>query len=353
MRPKHKTIDTADLDIASSHAVPQSARNAAKNALIADRVLNRIIGRSKAADEVRTKIKQVANFDICVLITGESGTGKELAARAIHYLGPRRGKPFIPVNCGAIPENLFENEFFGHARGAYTDAGGQQNGLVGAAEGGTLFLDEIATTSTFVQVKFLRLLENREYRPLGDTQPRKVDIRIIAATNKSLPSLVEKELFREDFYYRLNVFNLHIPPLRNRREDIPILAEHFVAKYAKMYGKKINRIPSRLIESLCALPWRGNIRELENLMQRLIVLSPSETLDSSHLQNIADDAVDEPEHFRTAKARAVKAFERNYLTRILRRYRGNVAKAAAKCGKSRTAMWNLIKKHDLQPKSFR
>lgn len=353
MTSKPKISDTDDMIAGVPQTVDRENRASAKSKLREAHILNRIIGRSRAIKKVRAAIKQVADFDICVLITGESGTGKELAARAIHYLSSRKERAFIPINCGAIPDNLFENEFFGHAKGSFTGAGNEQTGLVKAAAGGTLFLDEISSISAPLQVKFLRLLENHEYKPLGDARPHKADIRIIAATNKNLSIMVEKDLFREDLFYRLNVINLNIPPLRKRREDIPLLVENFVAMYAKKFGKTVNRIPYGFVENLRTFPWKGNVRELENMIQRLVIMSPDDMLHLNHMQGFSEDSAEVPENFNRAKIKVIKAFEHNYLTQALKQYNGNVAKAAANSGKGRTAMWNLIKKHRLNPKDFR
>jgi transcriptional regulator with PAS, ATPase and Fis domain len=214
-------------------------RESAKKALKKKYGLNQILGKSKVVRELHKKIDLISSSDASILITGESGTGKELTARAIHYLGPRSGKPFIPVNCSAIPENFIENEFFGHVKGAFTDALFQQTGLVKEAEGGTLFLDEIGTISPYVQIKFLRLLQDGEFKVLGNSKIQKADIRIIAATNKSLQNLVKEGNFRDDLFYRLNIVSLHIPPLRERKEDIPVLIEHFIHKYSEKYNKTI------------------------------------------------------------------------------------------------------------------
>lgn len=195
------------------------------------KVLSRILGSSKPVIQLREQIQSIALYDVSVLIIGESGTGKELAARAIHYLSSRHHNPFVPVNCGAIPENLFENELFGHHKGAFTDASFHQDGVVKEAEGGTLFLDEIGVITPYTQVKLLRLLQEKEYRPLGDCKTRKANVRIVAATNEDLQTMVTEDTFREDLFYRLNIVSLSIPPLRKRKEDIPLLSNHFIRKY--------------------------------------------------------------------------------------------------------------------------
>ncbi len=317
--------------------------------------LGKIIGQSRCIEELRRKIELIASYDVSVLITGESGTGKELVTRAIHYMGARAGRPFIPINCGAIPENLFENELFGHVKGAFTDARLQQTGLVQEAEGGTLFLDEIGSISPYIQVKFLRLLQDKVYKPLGDSRCRRADVRIIAATNKDLLSLVRDGAFREDLFYRLDIVSIHIPPLRERKEDIRLLVRHFVDKYSREYRKPIEKISEDAIKAFISYDWPGNVRELENRVQKIVVMSESGQIDTDDV-NLPGPrpAVKDPclEYFKVAKKRAVTAFEKTYLTNLLVEYRGDVASAARKAGKSRTALWNLLKKHNLSPKRF-
>jgi transcriptional regulator with PAS, ATPase and Fis domain len=334
-------------------AITREERDSAKAALKENYGLSQILGKSKAIKEIHDKIRRVSDFNVNVLITGESGTGKELVARAIHYLGPRAGKPFIPVNCGAIPENLFENELFGHVKGAFTDANYQQTGLVAVAEGGSLFLDEISTISQYIQVKFLRLLENREYKPLGDSRSHMADVRIIAATNKPLIDLVNNGSFRDDLFYRLNVTYFHIPPLRERKEDIPLLVNYFVDKYSKKYNRPGIKVAPKVLRAFISNPWKGNIRELENIIQHLIIMSTSTNLDIRQIQLHSNEPTSKLEPFKLAKIKAINTFEKNYLTRILTEHKGNVAIAAIKSGKGRTALWNLIKKHNLSPKQFR
>ncbi len=317
--------------------------------------LDQILGQSPAVQKIRDEIKKIAACDVNVLITGESGTGKELAARAIHYLSRRSGKPFIPVNCGAIPENLFENELFGHVRGAFTDASCPQKGLVREAENGTLFLDEISAISPFIQVKLLRLIQEKEFKPLGDALPIRVDIKIIAATNKDLEKLIRCENFREDLYYRLNIVELKIPSLRERSEDIALLAGHFVKKYCLEYGKPAIRFTQKAMTALNNYGWPGNIRELENVIQQLIVIADEplisgETLECCYLQAHAHKK--EIPVFKAAKKQVVDHFEITYLRDLMKESMGNVPCAAHRAGKSRTALWNLLKKHTINPLHF-
>jgi DNA-binding NtrC family response regulator len=326
-----------------------------KKALKREFGLKQIIGSSEVVKELHEKINRISTCDANVLISGESGTGKELAARAIHYLSHRYRKPFIPVNCGAIPETLFENELFGHLKGAFTDARFKQLGLVKEANGGTLFLDEVGAVSPYIQVKFLRLLQDKEYKPLGDSRLHKADIRIITATNRDLAVLIKEDAFREDLFYRLNIVSLYIPPLRERKEDIPVLVEHFIKKYSREYNKPIKEASTDAMEAFVSYTWPGNIRELENKIQQLIVMSPSSVISDRDIQlSIGELPAKkiELEYFKEAKKRVIDAFEKTYLTCLLTEHRGNMVSAARRAGKSRTALWNLLKKHDLSPKQF-
>ncbi|MDO8127714.1 MAG: sigma-54 dependent transcriptional regulator [Candidatus Brocadiales bacterium] len=328
----------------------------AKKALKREFGLKQILGISKAVQELHEKIDRISSCDVNVLITGECGTGKELAARGIHYLSGRAGRPFIPVNCGAIPENLFENELFGHVKGAFTDARFKQVGLVEEAGGGTLFLDEISAASLYVQVKLLRLLQDKEYKVLGDSRPHKADIRIIAATNRDLASLVKEGIYREDLYYRLNIVSIHIPPLRERKEDIPILVEYFIKKYSREYNKPIKEVSVDAMEAFISYQWPGNIRELENKIQQLVVMFTSTVVTVEDLQlPITESAAEESgfECFKMAKKKIINDFEKTYFIRLLTEYKGDVVSSARKAGKSRTAFWNILKKHNLSPKQFR
>jgi DNA-binding NtrC family response regulator len=234
-----------------------------------------IVGRSRRMQEVIKTSELVAKTKSTVLITGETGTGKEMVARAIHYHSPQRDMPLIKVNCAAIPESLLESELFGHVRGAFTGAATSKKGKFALADGGTIFLDEIGTMSTALQAKLLRVLQEREFEPLGSERTQKVDVRVIAATNRDLRQMVSEGKFQEDLYYRLNVIPVHIAPLRERREDIPILVEHFIAKHAQRAGKRIDGIEPTVMETLKSADWPGNVRELENTVERAVVLTPT------------------------------------------------------------------------------
>ncbi|HXI21710.1 MAG TPA: sigma-54 dependent transcriptional regulator, partial [Gemmatimonadales bacterium] len=237
-----------------------------------------ILGKSPGIVAVLEKIHQVAGTDATVLIRGETGTGKELIARAIHAASSRRGRPLVAVNCGAIASGLVESELFGHERGAFTGALARKIGRFEQADGGTLFLDEIGDLAPELQVKLLRVLQEGELTRVGGTQPIRVDVRVIAATHRDLPGMVQQGGFRQDLYYRLNVFPILVPPLRDRREDIPLLAEHLTARYAARMGKRIDTIPQALLDRLVAYPWPGNIRELANLLERAVIVTPGRTL---------------------------------------------------------------------------
>ena len=330
-------------------------REAAKASLKTKFALNKILGKSRAVIALHEKIDQVASCDVNVLITGESGVGKELVARAIHYSSGRAGKPFVPVNCGAIPESLFENEIFGHSKGAFTDAVIAQKGLVEEAEKGTLFLDEIGTISPYSQVKLLRLLQDKDYKPLGDSRSRKADIRIITATNIDILGLVNEGEFRDDLFYRLNIVSIHIPPLRERIEDIPILVKYFLEKYEREYDKAPKKITKGAMNIFSSYSWPGNVRELENKVQQLVVVSSANEIDSKDVNLPVADLVKSlngQKKFSEAKKEAVDSFEKQYLMELLTDNSGNVASSARKAGKSRTSLWNLLKKHNISPKEF-
>jgi DNA-binding NtrC family response regulator len=240
-----------------------------------------IAGRSRRMEEVIKTAELVAKSKSTVLITGETGTGKELVARAIHFHSHQREMPLIKVNCAAIPETLLESELFGHVRGAFTGATTSKKGKFALADGGTIFLDEIGTMSQALQSKLLRVLQEREFEPLGSERTQKVDVRVIAATNRDLRQMVADGRFQEDLYYRLNVIPIHIPPLRERREDVAVLAEHFIQKHSQRAGKRITGLAPGVIEALQTADWPGNVRELENTVERAVVLSPSPVIEQS------------------------------------------------------------------------
>lgn len=316
--------------------------------------LESLVGESECFLRAIGKIPALAESNATVLIAGETGTGKELFARAIHYLSPRKDKPFIPVNCGALPDHLFENELFGHAKGAFTDASSAEKGLIAEAEGGTLFLDEIDTLSPSAQIKLLRFLQNGEYRPLGSSRSVTADVRVIAATNTDLRRQVELKLFREDLYYRLNVLSLSIPPLRERIGDIPHLASHFLSRYTGPHGRKTSALSQAVLQKLLLYSWPGNVRELEGVIQRAVILSASPTLrpDDIDLPLPYPGGTSEGKLLREAKVRAIQQFERGYLASLLAAHRGNVTQAAKASGKERRALQRLLRKYSLDRRSF-
>jgi len=317
----------------------------------ADLPLDPFVGESIAFRRVLDTIPGIAPSDATILITGETGTGKEMAARTIHYNSRRGGRPFVPVNCGALPDHLFENEMFGHARGAFTDASTAQKGLVAEAESGSLFLDEVDTLSASAQVKLLRLLQGGEYRPLGSSRAQVADVRIITATNADLRQKVEAGLFREDLYYRLNILRLTLPPLRERLDDIPLLAGHFLERYGARYGRGRIGLSDGALGKLLAHSWPGNVRELESTLQRAVIVAQGAELRAEEIDLPGVPARGgrpaAAESFQHAKARAIEQFERGYLVELLAAYGGNVTRAARKAGKERRAFQRLLRKHGL------
>lgn len=312
-----------------------------------------IVGESPAFLNEINKIPMLANCSASVLITGETGTGKELCARAVHYLSQRSSKPFIPVNCGAIPSDLVENELFGHERGAYTDAKNPKIGLIQEADGGTLFLDEIDCLPILSQVKLLRFLQEKEYRPLGATKVLRADVRVIAATNSDPEDAVQAGKLRQDFYYRLNVIPIQLPPLRERREDILPLARHFLSKFAPEFNKQVEGFSSEVIQSLVSYDWPGNVRELEHIVMRAVALSSQKLITNSDLKLTRREAVPCLESFRTAKDRMVEEFEKNYIKKLLLIHDGNISRAAKTAQKNRRAFWQLIRKHHIDVKALK
>ncbi len=297
--------------------------------------LRQLIGESPAFLAEIRKIPVMARCDVSVLISGETGTGKEVCARAIHYLGPRAHNPFVPVNCGATPAELVENELFGHERGAFTDASTSQCGLIHEAEGGTLFLDEVDSLPALAQVKLLRFLQEKEYRRLGSTKTYQANVRIIVATNSDLEETVRTGKLRRDLYYRLNVLLLPLPPLRERREDIPLLARHFLAKYAAKFSKQVMDFSADAMPALMLYDWPGNVRELEHIVERAVVLSEQAVI---HKADIVLPHIETPacqDSFQEAKAKVVAQFEKTYIQDLLRAHQGNITKAAQAAQKNR------------------
>jgi DNA-binding NtrC family response regulator len=310
--------------------------------------LKGFVGQSPALLAELRKLPRFAPTDACVLILGETGTGKELCARAVHHLSRRSDGPFVALNTGAIPAELIENELFGHDAGAYTSARGPQRGLIAEAEGGTLFLDEIDTLPLAAQVKLLRFLQEKEYRPLGARRGLSANVRVIAASNLNLAVAVATGRFRKDLYYRINVLPLTLPPLSRRGEDIPLLAQHFVAKHAG--GRPRPGLAPDALAKLQRYDWPGNVRELENVIERALALSEDWLIAARDIDLPVPDASEDaaaPEPFRGAKARVVSRFESDYLRDMLLRHAGNISHAARAAGKNRRAFFALMKKHKI------
>jgi Nif-specific regulatory protein len=287
-----------------------------------------IIGTSGPMRQVYEQVTQVARTNTTVLIRGESGTGKELIAHAIHYNSTRAKKPFIRVNCAALPETLIESELFGYEKGAFTGAQARKRGRFELAEGGTLFLDEIGEINLATQVKLLRVLQEREFERVGGTETLKANVRLIAATNKDLEAAIAEKSFREDLYYRLNVFTLFIPPLRERKSDLLLLADHFVSKYAREHGKSIQRISTPAIDMLVSYHWPGNVRELENIIERAVLVCDGSAIHGHHLPPTLQTAEASNTVISTSLEDAVQQFEKDLLVDALKTTRGNRAKAA-------------------------
>ncbi len=310
-------------------------------------------------------VSQVADSDATVLIGGESGTGKELVARALHFNSRRRAKPFIPVNCGALPESLLESELFGHLRGAFTGAVRDNPGWFERAEGGTLLLDEVGELAPHLQVKLLRVLENGEYSRIGSTQIRRADVRIVAATNRDLNVLVKEGKVRQDFLYRLNVVEVRLPSLRERRSDLPLLIRHFLGRLSESRGAK--RLAPEAEALLLAHDWPGNIRELQNVIQRAILLAEGPMIEPSHLPDalrelrpllpgvpVSGGEVESAgSGFREAKQRVVERFEREYVSRCLGEARGNISQAAKAAGIDYKNFYNKMQQYGIEPAEFK
>jgi two-component system response regulator GlrR len=331
-----------------------SAGNAAARLLKEKlRGTHRMIGESPTFKNAVSRIPLIAKCDATILISGETGTGKEVCAKAIHELSRRADGPFIAVNCGAIPVELIENELFGHERGAYTNAASSQFGQIQAAEGGTLFLDEIDALPLLAQVKLLRFLQEKEYKPLGSANARRADVHVITATGMSVDQAVEEGRLRRDLYYRLNILPIVLPPLRERREDIPLLAMHFLGRYARQYGKHINGFSADAMQKLMLHYWPGNVRELEHAIIRSIVLSEDSIIRGKEVLIGALAEPPQAESFKTMKARVVGQAERTYLTSLLIAHRGNITKAAEGAQKNRRAFFELLRKHHIDPREFK
>ncbi|MCY1079181.1 sigma-54-dependent transcriptional regulator [Archangium lansingense] len=320
-----------------------------------------VVGRSAAMQESHRLIEQAARLDITVLLTGETGTGKELAARAVHLNSARRERPFVAVNCGALPAELVESELFGHGKGAFTGAAQAKAGLFEEANGGTLFLDEVGDLPLNAQVKLLRVLQEREVRRVGETRPVQVDVRVVAATHRDLRAEAAQGRFREDLFYRLNVFPVQLPPLRERKEDIPLLAAHLLDKHGKAMGRTLEGMTPEALRVLVGYPWPGNVRELENTIMRAVAVAagpavterdlPSEVRERQEGALPGGAAKHLP--YRDALDLARDRFSREYLTALLRDFEGNVTRAAEHAGIERESLHRLLKRYSIRSDDFK
>jgi Nif-specific regulatory protein len=312
-----------------------------------------IVGTSGPMRQVYEQIAQVAGTNTTALIRGESGTGKELIAHAIHYNSPRAQKPFVKVSCAALPDSLIESELFGYERGAFTGAQARKKGRFELAEGGTLFLDEIGDISLSTQVKLLRVLQEREFERLGGTEPVKTNVRLIAATNKDLEKAIAAGVFREDLHYRLNVFSIFVPPLRERKPDILLLADHFLEKYSGEHGQNIKRISTPAIDMLMSYHWPGNVRELENTIERAVLVCDSNVIHAHHLPPTLQTAEASGTVMNTSLAEAVDAYEKDLIQDALKTARGNRSKAAKLLHSTERIISYKVKKYEIDCRRFR
>jgi two-component system response regulator GlrR len=310
---------------------------------------NEIVTRSPLMESLLTQARLVADSDTSVLILGQSGTGKELLARAIHRSSPRSSKPFLGLNCSAIPESLFESELFGHTKGSFTGATRDHEGMFRAAEGGTLFLDEIGDMPPGFQVKLLRALQERTIRPVGSTQAVAIDVRIISATHQDLEQAQQNNEFREDLYYRLNVVTLELPSLTERREDIPLLANHFLRNFPDAAKKGVTGFSTEAMDAMLSASWPGNIRQLHNVVEQSVALSTTSLIPASLVQRALRSEPGKIPAFAEARSQ----FEREYLTQLLQITHGNVTKAAQIAKRNRTEFYKLLSKHHLEPSQFK
>jgi DNA-binding NtrC family response regulator len=315
------------------------------------------LSKNPAVLETLELVRQVADTDATVLIIGESGTGKEIIANMLHERSARHARPMVAVNCGAVAETLQESELFGHVKGAFSGAHSQKIGKFQAAHGGTIYLDEIGEMSKNFQVKLLRILQSGEFAPVGSATNRVCDVRVIAATHQDLEALIQKNSFRKDLYYRLNIIRLHIPPLRNRRQDIPLLTEHFLNIFKKQYGKPDLEIKPETRDLLDRHDYPGNVRELENILRRCVLICKAKQIAPHHLspeiRSNASAREPMPTNFHAAKARAVGEFERHYLTTLLQECRGIISRAAKRSGLSERNFHEKLKKYNIDGKAFR
>ena len=308
------------------------------------------IGKTQIMQEIYRRLRLAAQSEVTVLLSGQSGTGKEMAAKAIHALSPRKNRSFLGVNCGAIPDTLLESELFGHVKGAFTGADRDKTGLFEAADGGTLLLDEIGEVSTQFQLKLLRVLQEKEIRRVGEDRARKVDVRIVAATNQDLTRMVAAGTFRQDLYYRIRIFEIGLPPLAERREDVPLLVEHFVEEMSRSTHKPLREVSKDALQKLMDYPWPGNVRELRNSIEHAFVVLSGDVLQAEHLPSEVRTyapAASSPAHPRPESAASPEA-ERERIEAALRRHGGNRSAAARSLGVSRVTLWKWMRAHGIE-----
>ncbi len=311
--------------------------------------MENVVGRSQKMQVLFQAVAQVSETDATICLSGETGTGKEVVARVMHCNSRRSKGPFVAINCGAVPETLFESELFGYVRGAFTGSHGSKLGLFQSANGGTLFLDEIAEMPLPMQVKLLRAIQEKEVRELGAEHPTKVDVRIIAATNKDLNQAVQVGSFRSDLYYRVNVVPLTIPPLRERRDDIPLLAQHFLEQSRQRIGKDMRGFSPAAMQKLMLYPWPGNVRELENVIEKAVILSRQDMIGPELIPSMSASGQPSLQPLTEAK----EAFEKKYLKEVLELSNGNISRAAQVAGRYRADFYKMLKKYNLHPSGAR
>jgi len=344
-----KPFDSQELLQLVASALRMSGSQGESNVENDDEWRSAILTRSPQMESLLGEAKLVAMTDASVFIQGESGSGKELLARAIHNASTRKTKPFVAINCGAIPENLLESELFGHTKGAFTGAVSNHVGLFESAHGGTLFLDEIGDMPQPLQVKVLRALQERIIRPVGSTQDVNIDVRVISATHRALSEEMRAGRFREDLFYRINVVSLEIPSLANRREDIGLLANHFVNIFNEKYNKDVQSFAPEALETLIAAEWPGNVRQLQNVIEQTIVLATTQIISV----NLLEKALQETANTIIPLDMAKQQFEQSYLINILKATQGNVAQASKLAKRNRTEFYRLLERHHIQPNSFK
>ncbi|MCH4562053.1 two-component system response regulator GlrR [Halomonas sp. EGI 63088] len=341
-----KPVDRDELFAAIEEALAQTSGPTAEGD---ESWRSAIITRSPDMERILEQARMVAASDVSVLITGASGSGKELLANAIHKASSRAGKPFVAINCGALPEQLLESELFGHAKGAFTGAVSQHQGLFQAADGGTLFLDEIGDMPLTLQVKLLRALQERQIRPLGSTASTPIDVRIISATHRDLDRAMHEGEFREDLYYRLNVVNLKLPALKERAEDVPLLAKHLVTQAAERHKPFVKGFSPEALNLLASSGWPGNVRQLVNVVEQCVALTSSAMIPEALVAQALAAEDNALPTFNDARA----GFERSYLIKVLKITEGNVTQAARIAGRNRTDFYKLLARHDLEPGTFK